>query len=141
MNQKLDHIKLNKFSLEPKKLFTYAMFFFNILHDRQTYDELLNMAKEQDFYNKINSHNYDSYQRNEYNMIGYIIVEAMLVNESAKFLYANKNLSDILSISQDQIKNYNSSMIMPENLQANHYKFIRKFYADGETHILGKNRI
>ena len=69
---------------------------------------------------------------------GICIVQA---KKNWEFIYGNKAFCDIVGCKENQLGGQSITVIMPQEVAANHDKFIKRFYNEGQPRTLGKNRL
>ena len=127
------------------KYYYYAMFYQNLLNDRQAYNQMINNLRNLLMVRNIQKKNSRfGINNQDINDIGFAIFSIEEAGPQDKnvgrFIYCNKAACQYLSISEEDIIGKSAVNLMPEHIRIHHELFVKRFYQDGLTRLVGKVR-
>eukprot|EP00347_Sterkiella_histriomuscorum_P015474 403356890 len=122
------------------KYYYYAMFYQNILNDKQNYNLMINNLKNLLMIRNMRKKNSRFGNITDINDIGFAILSFEDDKTVGKFKYANRVICQILNTSEESILEQSAKCLMPELICANHHLFIRRFIAEGNPRFIGRVR-
>ncbi|CDW78804.1 pas domain s-box family protein [Stylonychia lemnae] len=122
------------------KYYYYAMFYQNLLNDKQNYNQMIGNLKNQLMIRNMRKKNSRFGQITDINDLGFAIISFEDDKTLGKFKYANRVACQLLNTDEEAIIEKSVKQIMPELICHNHELFIRRFLAEGLPRFIGRVR-
>jgi PAS domain-containing protein len=123
------------------KYYYYAMFYQNLLNDKQSYSQMVSNLKNMIMVRNMRKKSMRfGASMNDINDVGFSILSYDDDKNVGRFIYCNKICCQIFGVSEERIIGESVANIMPENVRMHHGLFVKRFQQEGMPRIFGRVR-
>ena len=123
------------------KYYYYAMFYQNLLNDKQSYDFMIQNLKNLIVGRSMRKKNLRfGSTLTDVNDLGFAILSYDDDKSVGRFIYCNKLACSLFGMSEERIIGESVINVMPEQTRLHHELYIKRFQHDGMPRIFGRAR-